>query len=60
MSAEFNRSLKYSKNKETCEPLLTSLLLFSQIKADREEQNNQKQHPALDRKPKAGRQKCLR
>lgn len=60
MSVEFNNSLKYSKNQETCEPLLTSLLLFSQIKADREEQNNQKQRPASDRKPQAGRQQCLR
>lgn len=39
-------SLQIQWNKETCKPLLTSLLLFFSIKADREEQNSQKKRRA--------------
>lgn len=51
-------------NEDMSRPLFTILLLllFSrrQIKADREEQNNQKQRAALGILSKAGRENCLR
>lgn len=50
-------------NQDISQPLFTILLLlFSrlQIKADREEHNNQKQRAALGFLSKAGRQNCLR